>query len=128
MNRIELEERLINFSVLIIKLSQTISKSLSGNVLSSQLIRSGTSVSLNFGEAQRAESRKDFIHKQQIILKELNECYVCLKIIRSAGLYKSDNLIEQAIQENNELLSIFVKSIMTLKRNSSIKTKTNKPY
>ena len=51
MNRIELEERLINFSVLIITLLNCISKSLAGKVLSSQLIRSGTSVSLNFGEA-----------------------------------------------------------------------------
>lgn len=60
-----LEERLIQFSVQIIKLSEQVDKSTAGLVLGKQFIRSGTSASLNYAEAQSAESRNDFIHKMK---------------------------------------------------------------
>ncbi|MBE9510813.1 MAG: four helix bundle protein, partial [Bacteroidetes bacterium] len=88
-----------------------------GNHLSGQLVRSGTSVSLNYGEAQSTESRKDFIHKMKVILKELRETFVCLKIIHLSKLYKTEKKIIKAKKENNELISIFVKSIETTKNN-----------
>lgn len=69
MNKYDLEERLIDFSVLIIEIVNEIPNSKAGNHLSGQLVRSGTSVSLNYGEAQSAESKKDFIHKMKVILK-----------------------------------------------------------
>jgi len=81
MKRFDLEERLINFSVLIIEIVNEIPNTKAGNHLSGQLVRCGTSVSLNYGEAQSGESRKDFIHKMKVVLKELRETYVCLKII-----------------------------------------------
>jgi len=56
------EERLIDFSVLIIEIVNEMPNSKAGNHLSGQLVRSGTSVSLNYGEAQSAESKKDFIY------------------------------------------------------------------
>lgn len=71
MNKFDLEERLIGFSVLIIEIVNEMSNSKSGNHLSGQLVRSGTSVALNYGEAQSGESRKDFIHKMKVVLKEL---------------------------------------------------------
>ena len=71
MKTFNLEERLITFSVKTIQLIDGILKSKAGNHLSGQLIRSGTSCALNYGEAQGSESRKDFIHKLKIILKEL---------------------------------------------------------
>ncbi len=71
------------------------------NHLSSQLIRSGTSVSLNYGEAQSAESRRDFIHKMKISLKEMRETFICMKIIYDAKLFKSAANIENTIKENN---------------------------
>ena len=88
MNKYDLEERLIEFSVLIIEVVSEIPNSKSGNHLSGQLVRSGTSVSLNYGEAQSSESRKDFIHKMKVILKELRETFVCLKIIHQCKLFK----------------------------------------
>ena len=88
-----------------------------GNHLSGQLVRSGTSVSLNYGEAQSAESKKDFIHKMKVILKELRETFVCLKIIHVSKLYKTEEKIIKAKKENNELISIFVKSIDTTQKN-----------
>lgn len=81
MKRFDLEERLINFSVLIIEIVNEVSNTKAGNHLSRQLVRCGTSVSLNYGEAQSGESRKDFIHKMKVVLKELRETFVCLKII-----------------------------------------------
>ena len=88
-----------------------------GNHLSGQLVRSGTSISLNYGEAQSAESKKDFIHKMKVILKELRETFVCLKIIHVSKLYKTEEKIIKAKKENNELISIFVKSIDTAQKN-----------
>ncbi len=83
MNKYDLEERLIDFLVLIIEIVNEMPNSKAGNHLSGQLVRSGTSVSLNYGEAQSAESKKDFIHKMKVILKELRETFVCMKIIQS---------------------------------------------
>ncbi|MCD4680348.1 MAG: four helix bundle protein [Bacteroidales bacterium] len=113
----DLEERLIKFSVLIIDLVFEMSKSKAGSHLSGQLVRSGTSVSLNYGEAQSAESRKDFIHKMKIVLKELRESFACIKIIQLSRLYKSESKLKKIKNENNELISIFVKSIETAIKN-----------
>jgi four helix bundle protein len=93
------------------------SKSYAGNHLSGQLLRSGTSPALNYGEAQGGESRKDFIHKIKIVLKELRETFVCLKIIQRSKLHKSEEKINDAIKQNNELISIFVKSAETAQKN-----------
>ena len=117
MNKFDLEERLVNFSVLIIEIVNEMPNSKAGNHLSGQIVRSGTSVSLNYGEAQSGESRKDFIHKMKVVLKELRETYVCLKIIHRAKLYKTESKIEKAKNENDELISIFVKSLETAQKN-----------
>ena len=117
MNKFDLEERLIEFSVLIIEIVNEMPNTKAGNHLSGQLVRSGTSVSLNYGEAQSGESRKDFIHKMKVVLKELRETYICMKIILRTKLYKTEAKIQRAIKENNELISIFVKSIVTAQNN-----------
>ena len=88
-------------------------KSKASNHLAGQLIRSGTSSALNYGEAQSGESKKDFIHKLKVVLKELRESYICLRIISETGLYKIEEQIQKALGENNELISIFVKSVKT---------------
>ncbi|MBC8377160.1 MAG: four helix bundle protein [FCB group bacterium] len=117
MDKFDLEERLIDFSVLIVKISEGMSKNKAGNHLAGQLIRSGTSVSLNYGEAQSGESRKDFIHKMKVVLKELRETFVCLKIIYRTKLYNDMSDMDKAMTENNELISIFVKSVETAQKN-----------
>jgi hypothetical protein len=66
-----LEERLIDFAVIIVSVVEALPNSKAGNHIANQLIRSGTSPAPNYGEAQSAESRKDFIHKMKISLKEL---------------------------------------------------------
>ncbi len=109
----ELEERLIHFGVMIIDIVNEMPASKAGAHLSGQLLRSGTSGALNYGEAQSGESRKDFVHKISIVLKELRETMVNLKMIYQAGLHLSDDKIIKALKENDELISIFVSSIKT---------------
>lgn len=109
----DLEERLITFSVEVINMINDVKKTKAGNQLCNQLVRSGTSVSLNYGEAQAAESRRDFIHKMKVILKELRESLVCLQLIQRCYLHKSINLVSSIADENKELVLIIAKSIRT---------------
>ena len=117
LRKFDLENRLIHFSVSIIDLIQEIPKSYTGIHLSKQLTRSGTSVSLNYGEAQASESKKDFIHKMKIVLKELRETFICLKILIRTKLYRNKEKINLVYSECNELISIFVKSLETASKN-----------
>ena len=72
----DLEDRLIEFAVRIIALIESLPKTKVGKHVGGQLLRSGTSPAPNYGEAQGAESRSDFIHKMKICLKELRETRV----------------------------------------------------
>ena len=114
MNRkYDLEERLIQFSIDIIILCGKIEGNFASQHLSKQLIRSATSSALNYGEAQSAESARDFLHKMKICLKELRESLVNLKIQKGANLVKDLEKLELLLKENNELIAIFVSSIKT---------------
>jgi len=115
--KFDLEERLINFAVMIVEICQNMPDNKASNHLSGQLIRSGTSPALNYEEAQGGESRRDFIHKIKIVIKELRESYICLKIIFRSKLYESEEKIKIVMTENNELISIFVKSAETAQKN-----------
>jgi len=115
----DLEDRLIDFSVCMIQITDALPKTDAGRYLAKQLVRSGISPALNYGEAQSAESRKDFIHKMKIALKELRETYINMKIIQRAEFATTISGFEQAMEENNELVSIFVKSIQTARKNNS---------
>ena len=112
----ELEERLVQYAVRIIAVVEELPESKVGKHIGGQLIRSGTSPAPNYGEAQAAESRKDFIHKMKICLKELRETLIWLKIIHKKPLCKPERL-DPILQETNELVSIFVKSIQTAEDN-----------
>ena len=116
--KFDLEERLIDYAARCIKVANSLPKTQAGLHLSGQLTRSGTSPALNYGEAQGAESRKDFVHKMQICLKELRETRICLKIIIRSEML-SDEELQSLIDETNELISIFVTSIKTAKKNMS---------
>ena len=113
----DLEERLIDFAVLIIQITESLYNTRAGNHIAGQLVRSGTSPALHYGEAQSAESRADFIHKLKILLKELRESLNALRIIKKAPLTDKMEKVEKGMIECNELISIFVKSIETAKKN-----------
>jgi four helix bundle protein len=112
----DLEERLIDFAVKIIRTVESLPQTKVGNHVSGQLIRCGTSPAPNYGEAQGAESRADFIHKMKVSLKELRETRVWLLISVKASLIKPASNLEPLIEENNELISIFVTSIKTAQK------------
>jgi four helix bundle protein len=98
------------------KIVDELPKTYTGQHFAKQLVRSGTSPAFQYGEAQAAESRKDFIHKLKIGQKELRETLVCLTIIKKHPLSTSKQ-IEIALKECDELIAIFHSSIATAKKN-----------
>ena len=114
----DLEDRLVDFAVRIIVVVESLPETRAGKHVAGQLVRSGTSPAPNYGEAQAAESRKDFIHKMKIALKELRESLIWLKIIQRKPLCPPERL-DSILQECNELIAIFVSSIKTAKENQS---------
>jgi len=112
----DLEERWIVFAIRINRIAESLPKTKVGNHIAGQLIRCGTSPAPNYGEAQSAESRADFIHKMKVCLKELRETKIWLLMIIRAKLVKPASKLEPLIDENNELISIFVSSIKTAKQ------------
>ncbi|TVR16487.1 MAG: four helix bundle protein [Balneolaceae bacterium] len=123
----DLEERLIQFGVSIIELAEAMNKRRYAAIhLSKQLIRSGTSPGIHYGEAQAAESRKDFVHKMKVILKELRESRGNLIMSQRASLITSDRTTDSVIDECNQLIAIFTKSIQTAEKGKGRKRRTEK--
>ncbi|MDP2388179.1 MAG: four helix bundle protein [Bacteroidota bacterium] len=118
---LNLENRLIDFAVLILEISDNLPGKRSCNHLGDQLMRSGTSPALNYGEAQFAESRNDFIHKIKICLKELKESKICLTIIERREYFSDKEKLILAIKEVTELVNIFTKSAKTASENKITK-------
>lgn len=119
--KFDLEGRLVAFAIKISTLVESLPTTVSVRNITSQLIRSGTSPALNYGEAQSAESSSDFIHKMKIALKELRESYIALRILNQIVVQEQEGLITSCLVECNELISIFVKSIQTAERNKNSK-------
>ncbi len=110
-----LEERLINFAVDIVHLTDKFPKTVAGRHIADQLLRSGTSPAANYAEARNAESPRDFVHKMRIALKETNESLVWLKIVERSHLYSGPDL-QTALSECDELCRILNASIQTAKK------------
>ena len=112
----ELEERLIDFAVRVVKLSASLPKIPAGKHIAGQILRSGTSPAPNYGEARGAESHADFVHKLGIVLKELNETSIWLRVIERSELLKKE-LLRGIVEENRELCRIFTSSLKTARTN-----------
>lgn len=108
----DLEERLINFAVRIIRLCEAMPKTVAGRHLSGQLARSGTSPAFNYGEARAAESTRDFVHKMRVVHKELNESNINLQIILRSELLPKQQLVS-IMDECDQLCRISNTSIQT---------------
>ena len=109
----DIEERLIEFAVTVVRLCASLPESQAGKHISGQLLRSGTAPAAHYAEAHGAESTKDFIHKLRICLKELRETYRWLKLIQRVPLLRNNSLLDELLQESEELIKIFVTSIKT---------------
>ena len=110
---------MVNYSVLIIKLDKKVIRSYPGITISNQLVRAGTSAALNYGEAMSASSRKDFTHKIRLVLKELRESHIALKILARADLCQDKAILDTTLVQTNSLISIFVKTLNTLENNKT---------
>lgn len=115
--KFDLEERLIEYVIQISNIVDVMYRTFLGKNIAVQITRSSSSTALNYGEAQGAESSKDFIHKLKIGLKELKESRISLKIAKKKPLVKNTDIIVAALKETEELIAIIYKSIQTSKRN-----------
>ena len=98
------------------RLAERFARTPLGQHVALQLARSSTSTFANYGEVQSAESRRDFIHKLGICLKELRETRTWLKFVREMNL-ATPELVESSLRECDELLAILATSIKTARRN-----------
>lgn len=110
-----LQDRLFDFSVRVIAVVQAMGKSDVPGHIRMQMLRSGTSAGANYEEAVAAESRRDFVHKMQIVLKELRETRFWMRITRAAK-FPSAKRLAKIIQESDELIAMTVKSVVTAKK------------
>ena len=112
----DIEDRLIDFAVRVIKLADSLPPTSAGKHIARQVLRSGTSPAPNYAEARGAESNADFVHKLKVALKELNETKVWLKMVCRAELMKTERM-DELIDENQQLCRIVNASVTTSKKN-----------
>jgi len=115
-SKFDLEDRLVDFACMCLEVCELLPSSKAGQNLEYQLSKSGTAPALIYGEAQAAESRADFLHKMKMVLKEIRESRVNLKIIKRKPVVIHEK-VEFAFNESNQLMAIFLKSIETAKGN-----------
>ena len=107
----DLEDRLVTLAVSILNLVEKLPNNPIGKHLGNQLIRSSTSSALNYGESQAAESSNDFDHKIKIVLKELRETQINLRIILGKADLISESEILGSLKECSELVAIFTSTV-----------------
>lgn len=113
----DIQERLIDFGVRVLKVCASLPRSKAGRHLGDQLLRSGTAPATNYAEARGSESAQDFIHKLRICSKELNESAVWLAMITRAEVLPAHRL-EELQAECTSLTKIINASIATAKSNN----------
>jgi four helix bundle protein len=113
--RKEIEDRLVALAISINRLSKIVDRSFLAKHLSKQIIRSSSSAALNYGEAQAAESKKDFVHKISLLLKELRETQICLKLLSDSIKQDHKDQLKICQEECRQLVAIFHKTVMTAK-------------
>ena len=115
----DLEDRLLEYSAMIVRLTEEMDSSKAGNHVGGQLLRSGTSPFFNHGEAEAAESPKDFIHRMRVCLKELRESKRAIRLVQRVPLIRNVSEVDPVLEETEELIRIFYASIRTAKRKAS---------
>lgn len=114
----DLEDRLLEFAVQVINFTEALPNTRAANHVAGQLLRSGTSPYGNHGEVESAESRKDFVHKLKICLKELRETRRWLRLAGRLKTLPQLPSLADCLNEAEELIRIFVASIRTAERNT----------
>lgn len=101
----DIQERTFEFGVWTIRLVDRLPRTVAGTKIGQQLIEAGTSIGANVQEADAAESKKDFIHKIGIALKESQETHYWLRLI-DVTLLPKDEEVKLLIREAFELSRI----------------------
>jgi four helix bundle protein len=114
----ELEDRTKKFTVQLVCFINNQDRNIINNILFVQLVKAGSSIGANYREANRAESKKDFIHKIGIVQKEASETQYWLEVLFECDIINSDG-IEALLNEATELLAIFTAIGKTSKKNST---------
>jgi len=108
---------LLDFAAEAVTLAGRVQRSAAGRYIAGQLVRSASSAGANFQEARGGESRADFSHKMQVVLKELRESEYWLRLLERTRLL-SGTLLQKPLAEVDELIRIAVKSVLTVKSKS----------
>ena len=116
MTKEELSNRLLDFAARCGKVADALPNPRLGRHIANQFVRSGTSPAANYEEACAAESIRDFVHKLSIVLKELRESRVWVRLIVKANLLKVEQMADLE-DESTQLCNIIGKSIVTAKQN-----------
>jgi four helix bundle protein len=114
----DLEERLLKFAADIVELAESLPNTQAGNHMAGLLLRCGTSFLSNHGEVEAAESRRDFLRKLRICLKELRETKLCLRLVGRVNKLGSPASFVTCSNEVEELIRIFVASVRTAEKNA----------
>ncbi|MFG0291081.1 MAG: four helix bundle protein [Rhodopirellula sp. JB044] len=114
----DLSERLLELAVRVGKVVDALPDTRLGKHIAGQLVRSGTAPAPNYEEACAAESRRDFIHKVRIALKELRETRCWIKLIMRSELLPEARMSELA-NEADELCKILGQSLVTARKNEA---------
>lgn len=109
------EDRLVKFAGECILFCKTFPTDPAGKYYSDQILRSSGSAALNYGEAQGSTTSKDFVFKRSLVLKELKETKVALKILSYANIGESEKRSD-LLTESNELAAISAQMILNKKR------------
>lgn len=110
----ELSNRLLALAAKIIEITEAIPDTRAGRHIAGQLLRCGTSPAPNYEEACAAKSTRDFIHKLSVVLKELRESKLWLKLILLSKLLPNE-IVDPTLSEASQLCNITGKSIVTAK-------------
>jgi four helix bundle protein len=116
-HRFDLEDRLLEFSARVIRLIDALPNTRAANHLAGQVLRCGTSPYGNHGEVEAAESRKDFVHKLKVCLKELKETRRWLRLACKSSMLPAPKMAV-ILSETEELIRIFFSSIRTAEKNA----------
>jgi four helix bundle protein len=120
LTREELSDRLLDFAARTGKVIDAIPESRLGRHIAGQLVRCSTSPAPNYEEACAAESPRDFVHKLAIVLKELSESRVWIRLIVKANLLAAEKMTDLE-DESTQLCNIIAKSIVTAKKNANLR-------
>ncbi len=126
MTKSELEQRTRAFAIAVIHFIDNLPKNKAGSIMAEQLLRSATSIGANYREANRAESRRDFVHKVALVEKEAAESLYCIELFEEAMIGNPEQ-IKRLFNECNQLVAIFTRIGKTTKQNLSRQSEIRNP-